>query len=400
MINLRKDKNYLLACSYGPDSMALFDMLIKGNYKFSVAHINYNLRPESIKETEDLKLYCKKYKIDIYVKENKRKITKNIEENCREIRYKFFEKIYKKYDFDSLLVAHNEDDNIETYLMQHKRKNLVLFYGISCKSSLFSMEVIRPLLTSKKRDLMDYCKCNNVPFAIDSTNLQDAFLRNQIRHQIVEKLSDDERRLIIKEIENKNNELDGMLRSVKEFKNNDVNSLLQINDQVFPYLINDLARRNKMDCEVSSRLCNEIKKAIASSKPNVVVKIKRDYCFFKEYEHFRFDYLRPIEFSFIVNLGDVIDNDYFYFDTGINLEKRNLKKSDFPVTISNPKKGDEIKIKDYIVKLRRLFIDWKMPLSMRTRWPVIRDKNDTIVYVPRYQKDFDINTASGFYVKI
>ena len=44
-----KNSKILLACSYGPDSMALFDMLLKqvGNNGFEVAHVNYRLREES-----------------------------------------------------------------------------------------------------------------------------------------------------------------------------------------------------------------------------------------------------------------------------------------------------------------------------------------------------------------
>ena len=47
MLNLDKDKKYLLACSYGPDSMALFYLLLEIGFKFDVAHVNYHLRKES-----------------------------------------------------------------------------------------------------------------------------------------------------------------------------------------------------------------------------------------------------------------------------------------------------------------------------------------------------------------
>ena len=49
-----KNSKILLACSYGPDSMALFDMLLKqvGNNGFEVAHVNYRLREESDDETQ------------------------------------------------------------------------------------------------------------------------------------------------------------------------------------------------------------------------------------------------------------------------------------------------------------------------------------------------------------
>ena len=69
MINLDKSKKYLLACSYGTDSMVLFDILLKKGYDFSVAHVNYNLREESKEETVSLKLICKQNNIPIYVHE-------------------------------------------------------------------------------------------------------------------------------------------------------------------------------------------------------------------------------------------------------------------------------------------------------------------------------------------
>ena len=55
---LNKNKKYLLACSYGPDSMALFNLLIKDNIDFDVAIVNYHLREESNLEVAWLKRYC------------------------------------------------------------------------------------------------------------------------------------------------------------------------------------------------------------------------------------------------------------------------------------------------------------------------------------------------------
>ena len=400
MINLDSNKKYLLACSFGPDSMALFDMLEKSRINFSVAHVNYNLRPESSNETRDLLTYCKSKNIEIFIEENDVKIKKNVEEKCREIRYEFFNEIYHKCGFDALLIAHNQDDHIETYLMQQKRKNLVLFYGISCKTSLFSMNVIRPLLGFKKSSLQSYCDENSVPYCIDLSNLGDDFLRNQIRHNIVEKLSDNERNEILKEIDDKNSHLKSVLNKVAAFNSCKILDLLKVEDEVFPYLLNKLARNVNGDIEISSRLCNEIKKALLSDKPNVVVKLKKDFAFLKEYESFKFDYLEPVSYEFVVNLGDVIDNEYLFFDTNLNLKKRNLSQKDFPLTISNPKNGDEVRIKDYKVQIRRLFIDWKMPLSLRDRWPIIRNNKNEIVYVPRYRKDFKKENSNGFFVKI
>ena len=51
MLNLNKNQKYLLACSHGPDSMALFYMLKEEGYNFAVAHVNYHHREESNLET-------------------------------------------------------------------------------------------------------------------------------------------------------------------------------------------------------------------------------------------------------------------------------------------------------------------------------------------------------------
>ena len=119
MLNLEKNRHYLLACSFGPDSMALFDMLLKEGYKFSVAHVNYHLRKESNEEESKLRDFCDEHNIGIYVRDvNEVLGESNLEMKCREIRYNFFIGVMKENKFDALLVAHQEDDLIETYLMQ------------------------------------------------------------------------------------------------------------------------------------------------------------------------------------------------------------------------------------------------------------------------------------------
>ena len=153
MLNLDRNKKYLLACSYGPDSMALFFLLLKENYDFDVAIVNYHLRQESDHEVNGLKDFSDKHHKHLFVLEVKETISRNVEAKCREIRYKFFSDLYKENNYDAVLVAHNEDDHLETYLLQKKRKNLPLFYGINDKTSVNGVPVLRPLLHYKKRDL-------------------------------------------------------------------------------------------------------------------------------------------------------------------------------------------------------------------------------------------------------
>ena len=146
MLNLEKNKHYLLACSFGPDSMALFDMLLKEGYKFSVAHVNYHLRKEANEEESKLRDFCFDHRIGIYVKDVDEGLgDSHLEKKCRDIRYNFFINVVKENHFDALLVAHQEDDLIETFLMQKRRKNLVNYFGIKEISYFSDIEIIRHL---------------------------------------------------------------------------------------------------------------------------------------------------------------------------------------------------------------------------------------------------------------
>jgi tRNA(Ile)-lysidine synthase len=62
-LNLDHNANYLLACSFGPDSMALFNMLLTEKYNFSVAFVNYKTRSNSDYEEEELEKICLKNNI-------------------------------------------------------------------------------------------------------------------------------------------------------------------------------------------------------------------------------------------------------------------------------------------------------------------------------------------------
>ena len=49
-LNINNQDYVIFACSYGPDSMVLLDLLIKNNLNIIVAHVNHKLRKESDQE--------------------------------------------------------------------------------------------------------------------------------------------------------------------------------------------------------------------------------------------------------------------------------------------------------------------------------------------------------------
>lgn len=399
MYGLNKENKYLLACSYGPDSMALFDMLIKDGIYFEVAHVNYNLRKESKLETQSLIEYCSSKSIKIHTLEIKQKIgLNNVEAKCRVLRYNFFAKMIK--GFDSLLVAHNQDDLIETYLIQKQRGNIVDFYGIKENAHIFGINVCRPLLKHKKSELLNYCVRNNIPYAIDSSNLEDKFLRNRIRHSIVEKMSDVERLLVLDEINLMNRKLKQTFDKIDGLDLSLVKDVISLNDKEFAMALNKYVRRYDQKAEISFRQAVEIKKAIKSKNPNIKFKINLNISLVKEYDRLKIIQNSPNE-SYAITLEKPCEYDceYFYANFVNDSSDRNIKLTDYPIVIRNAQLNDEVIIKDYTKKVRRLFIDWKMPLELRKKWPVIINKDGKVIYIPRYRHDFKKTKDLNFYVK-
>lgn len=400
MLNLDKNKKYLLACSFGPDSMALFDMLLKEGYRFSVAHVNYHLRIESDEEEINLREYCLKNNIGIYVKNVSENLGhSNLEKICRDIRYNFFAETIKNNNFSALLVAHQEDDLIETYLMQKQRKNLVNYFGIKEIAYFYGIEIIRPFLKYRKQELLIYCQTFNVPFAIDKTNLQDCFKRNIIRHTIVEKMDEISRKSILEKINNENQNLAKIFDTINQLKQQSINEYNRLSDIEFTYAIVLLGRKVKPSFFITKKQSKELRKVLNSDKPNISFEVC-GLCFYKEYNHFGFRLEKDFPcFSYCLEKPAILDTPYFYLNFSTDFSNRNIVLGDFPLTIRNANPNDVFQIKNYSKTMRRLFIDWKMPQYLRKRWPIILNNKGRIVYVPRYQKDFKLDKTCNFFVK-
>lgn len=398
---LNKDKKYLLACSFGPDSMAAFHLLLQDGYKFEVAIVNYHLRKESNLEVKGLKDYCDLHNIELHILDVKKPIVRNIENECRKIRYSYFKELCEKRRLLGVVVAHHQDDLIETYLLQKHRQNLPEYYGIKEKSNIFGVDVYRPLLDYKKKELQDICDQNNVPYMIDLSNLENAFLRNKIRHEIVEKLDDKNREKLLKEIAIKNKELESIFAVINNNDIHNIKTLIYFDEITYLYSINAMVKSVNPRASISKKLALELLKIIKSDHPNIRLRVPHNLYFVKEYDQVYFEgEKKDVSYSFVIDRPRELDTPYFYLDFRKDTKNRNVKIDDYPLTIRNAQKGDKTKIKDYDVEVRRLFIDWKMPISLRKRWPVIINKNNEIIYVPRYRSDFVVDQASNFFVKI
>ena len=109
----------------------------------------------------------------------------NFQNWAREVRYQFFYEVMMKHQCDGVVIAHHEDDVIETYLFQKQRKMIPECFGIAEKTEIQGCPIFRPLLQMTKKNLIEYCDEHQVPYGHDETNDSDLYTRNRIRHQIV-----------------------------------------------------------------------------------------------------------------------------------------------------------------------------------------------------------------------
>lgn len=400
-MNLDKSKKYVVACSFGPDSMALLDMMIKENYDLVVAHVNYHKRKESDFEQSSLIEYCKKHEVHCCVLD-KRDLNHsgNFQEWARRFRYQFFKEVLQKYGCDAVVVAHQEDDLIETYLMQSSKKSFVASYGIDQETTLYGVKIIRPLLGFTKKELEKYDIENGVPYSVDWTNLTDLYTRNKIRHEIVEKMSKDDRIKIREKITklneqkfNKNDtDLSQNIWELQEF-------LQQKPEILLLQISNNLQKRNVFK-KLTIKSIESIKKSFESEHANIAQKLVKNIHLVKSYSKvylIDFDQFKKYEYE-LAKPGD-FSSEFIEFSFKDSDKDRNISKEDFPLTIK-PVSGSEIyAISDYNCEVRRLFIDWKMPKFFRGWWPGIYNKDGKLVYIPRYREAYTDNHPSKLVIK-
>ena len=208
---LKKYKNnntFVVAVSGGSDSLALVsiikNLMQENKYKFFFAIVDHNLRKNSAAEALSVKRLLSKYDINLTILKNKKKIDKNIQKNAREIRYNLLEKFCKKKKAKSLIVAHHQDDQVETFLIRLSRGSGV--EGLSSMNEITTLKqgtsLIRPLLDFKKNELISITKHTFNKFFKDPSNKNRKFLRTNIRE-------------LRKNLEKKGIDIEKIVRSIK-----------------------------------------------------------------------------------------------------------------------------------------------------------------------------------------
>ena len=195
-IKNRKNK-ILIAVSGGPDSMAL---LHKYSHKKNiiVAHVNYQKRTNANDDEKIVRFFCKEFYIPFYTKKVKYENEYgNFQDWARKQRYDFFKTIYKQENCKLLLIAHHNDDFVETALMEQRSNRMPDYFGIKKHNDLIGMNISRPFINKYwKNELLNYCNKHDVLFGIDYTNNDPKYTRNKIRQELAKKSIKDKKNIL------------------------------------------------------------------------------------------------------------------------------------------------------------------------------------------------------------
>ncbi len=402
----------VIGVSGGPDSMMLLHLMIElrkqKDIKLICAHINHNVRKESIKELQFVKEYCSKNNI-IFETMTLDKIDKNnFHQVARTIRYDFFKVLIKKYNAKFLMTAHHGDDLIETILMRLVRGSSLRGYaGFTRETKMVGYKIIRPLISITKEDILSYCKINKLKYVSDLSNQKDMYTRNRFRKYVLPALKKEDIN-----VHDKFYKFSQLLNEYNDYVDKQVTTIIKnvcTNNEIDitkflkqPHLIqtkiiynilegiynNDLSLVSDIHVELILNLIN-------SKKVNATVSLPNDVVVIKQYDKINFSTLNlcngysielkgKAEIPNGKNIAIVSDSD----ETNNNICRLNSKDISLPLYVRTRTDGDKINVKGMIghKKINDIFIDKKIVKKERDMWPVVVDSNNNIVWLPGLKK--------------
>jgi len=369
----------ICAVSGGADSVAmLFAMYLLSDQlkvKVEAAHFNHHLRSgESDRDEAFVQKLCDHLSIRLYVGDGH--ITagkKGLEASARDARYAFLRSLGGK-----IATAHTADDNAETVLMHLTRgTGLKGLGGISPVAG----NVIRPMLSVTRCDVLTFLEEYNLSFVQDSSNDTDHFLRNRLRHHVMPFFSKENPRFSenLSAMALRLREDEKLLESLIPGELPAVSELRTMPDALRTRALAVFLNQCGLQ-EPESEHISAVDSLVFSKKPSASVSlpgdvmIRRNYDSIEKSEHTEKLKEMELECPGCVDLEDlgvrIITSTADHLCSGIDeFTVRPKGKMFLRCRIS----GDTIRLPGGTKELKKLFIDRKIPAYRRMQIPVIAD---------------------------
>ncbi|NHN35063.1 tRNA lysidine(34) synthetase TilS [Paenibacillus agricola] len=430
---LEEGECIVVAVSGGPDSVALLHLLFalaeRWHWRLVVAHLNHGFRGEESEEealfvagiAAQLGVTFEEAHLDVpaYI----RATGTNPQVAARELRYGFLREIAHKHKAAAIVLAHHADDQAETLLMRLLRgTGPAGLVGIPVRRFEKDVELVRPLLRIYKSELLDYCHAHHFAFRMDSSNLDTKYFRNEVRLDLLPRL-----RQYNDQLPQSLNRLSVMMAAEQDFMDMQTRAIfkegvLQESDfcewskKWFCGLHVALQRRliklilNCLDCEADSidfMKLEQIRDAIlGETSSNLSLHIGGNLVLAREYDriYLHNDVVPPKPYAYTLEQDMRV---LAIEETGITVESIWLERAPqqeqwappvhgqnaawfdaeqllFPLQVRSRQDGDRMRLlgMDGSKKVKDIFIDSKIPPSIRLKTPIVMDSQEQVIWLP------------------
>ena len=196
----------LVAVSGGPDSLALLHLLhtLSGRHPLSlhVAHLNHGLRgPETEEDAKYVREVADRLSLPVTVEVAdvvafRRERRLSWEAAAREVRYAFLSRTAERVGAAAVALGHTADDQAETVLLHLLRgsglqglRGMLPHTVRRSRDGTRRVALLRPLLRVTREETEAYCQALGLTPRFDSSNLEDRYTRNRIRHRLLPSLA-------------------------------------------------------------------------------------------------------------------------------------------------------------------------------------------------------------------
>lgn len=414
---LSNEDTVIVACSGGPDSMCLLDIVKSVTNNIIVACVNHNVRENSKEEFEYVKSFANKNNLKFEGLELTFITLANFECNARNKRYEFLNELLEKYHGKYILTAHHGDDLIETILMKIVRGSSISGYsGFSKEVDKSSYKIIRPLISVTKEDILNYNKKHKLNYFIDKTNFDNFHTRNRYRKVVLPFLKKEDKNVHEKFLkysktlqmynEYINKETTKIIKKVVKDNKLDIEKYKKLDDVIKNRIIYFMLEEKYSDDLIllNDKHVSIINNLIYSSRPNSYVYLPNNIKVVRSYNDLIISEVTEEIDSYEIEIGEknsksilpngkvieVIEESEINDNNYARLNKEDLV---FPLHIRTRKAGDKMYVKgmNKEKKVKDIFINSKIPLSKRDIWPIVVDSKDKVVWIPGIKKSkFDI----------
>jgi len=186
--DVAEGSTFVVALSGGADSVSLLHALHSiGTFRLVAAHLDHQLRPDSAGDANFCRRLCRSLHIPLRVgradvRARAARDGGGIEESARVERYAFLEAVRAREAADCILLAHTRDDQAETVLLRLLRGSGSRGLGAMRPRA---GRIRRPMLRVTRRDVLDHLRRHGLSWREDPSNVDPAFLRNRVRHELI-----------------------------------------------------------------------------------------------------------------------------------------------------------------------------------------------------------------------